>query len=90
MRDPQRIDRLLSVVKRLWQKQPDLRLCQLITNAVGMATLKETPDYFYIEDDVLLKGLELYIEDTLRIAVEKKRIKEDSNENLLARQDPRD
>lgn len=73
MRNPQRIDRLLNVVKRLWQQQPDLRLCQLISNAVGMATQKAMPDYFYIEDEVLLKGLELYIEDILKTAIQKKR-----------------
>ena len=72
MRDPNRIDHVLGVLKRVWQQQPDLRLCQLISNAVGMATKEETTDCFYIEDETVLKGLELYIEEIFRSAVVKR------------------
>lgn len=72
MRDSSRIDHVLGVIKRAWQQEPDLRLCQLLSNAVGMATHQETTDCFYTEDDVLLQGLELYIEEIFRSAVAKR------------------
>ena len=32
MRDPERIDRVLAVIKRIWKDNPDLRLFQLLLN----------------------------------------------------------
>jgi hypothetical protein len=32
MRDPNRIDRILSLIKQLWYKHPDIRFNQLIHN----------------------------------------------------------
>jgi hypothetical protein len=32
MRDPNRIDRILSLIKQIWSKQPDTRFNQLIHN----------------------------------------------------------
>jgi len=32
MRDPERINRIINLIKRIWKKNPDLRLCQLIEN----------------------------------------------------------
>lgn len=54
-RDPQRIDEILNRIKRLWLCYPDLRLGQLMTNAV-------TPDHdlFYVEDEALVAFIEDY------------------------------
>ena len=53
MRDPQRIERILAIVNKLWQEFPDWRLGQLLANAV--------PDYetslFFVEDTVAEEGL---------------------------------
>lgn len=50
MRDDKRIDDVLSVLRSAWKKNPDLRLCQLIENAVGK-------DAYYLEDEQLKAAL---------------------------------
>jgi len=57
MRDIQRIPRILGLVEKLWNKYPDLRLTQLIMNA-----LKMNSDPYYVEDDKLHKALKTYDE----------------------------
>jgi uncharacterized protein YihD (DUF1040 family) len=52
MRDPKRIKRILTIVENIWEKNPDLRLTQLIMNALSMSS-----DPYYIEDDDLEKAL---------------------------------
>jgi uncharacterized protein YihD (DUF1040 family) len=60
MRDPKRIARILFLIGRIWVKNPDLRLCQLIGNVVP-------GDNYHIEDDDLEKKLKtLYCEEYLR------------------------
>lgn len=55
MRDANRIDVILSEIKSIWKKYPDLRLGQLICNVV------RDPALYYIEDEDLIKALkELY------------------------------
>ena len=56
MRDPKRIDRILSMIKVLWVTQPQLRLHQLLGNLYP-----DNPDLFYIEDEELEKRLKLQI-----------------------------
>lgn len=51
MRDVNRIDVVLSEIKEIWKKYPDLRLGQLICNVVRDPTL------YYIEDDKLIEVL---------------------------------
>jgi len=56
MRDPARIDQILELVRQVWIRSPDLRLGQLIVNAVR-------PDQpclpvFSIEDTVRARRLE--------------------------------
>ena len=48
MRDPRRIDEVLLAIGEIWEKDPDLRLGQLIINAVRPA--KPCPEVFSIED----------------------------------------
>jgi hypothetical protein len=56
-RDPARIERMLKLVKKIWSDSPDLRLTQLIMNALRMNS-----DPYYIEDDKLEDALKSYYE----------------------------
>jgi uncharacterized protein YihD (DUF1040 family) len=54
MRDPKRIPKILKELRKIWEEHPDLRLGQLMLN-LGF-------DFYYIEDDELIKKLiKLYI-----------------------------
>ena len=55
MRDANRIDEMLATLKRVWERQPDLRLGQLIVNAVRPK--EPSPEVFHSEDADLLQGL---------------------------------
>lgn len=58
MRDPKRIDTILSLIREIWHEMPDLRLTQLIMNA-----LKMNSDPYHVEDDKLEHALlQLYEE----------------------------
>jgi hypothetical protein len=66
MRDPQRIDRIIEVLREAWHRFPDLRLNQLIINASDTPYDCDKPHecglglVYYIEDDTMekrLKGL---------------------------------
>lgn len=46
MRDPQRTDRILNLVKEIWERCPDMRLGQLLSNFAQFNT-----DPYYYEDD---------------------------------------
>jgi hypothetical protein len=52
MRDYNRIPLALARLKALWELTPDLRLGQLLVNAVGEDRM------YYIEDEQLLEALE--------------------------------
>lgn len=54
MRDPGRIKKILAALRAVWEENPDMRLGQLICNAVREDML------YYIEDDTLVKALEKY------------------------------
>jgi hypothetical protein len=56
MRDPARIDPMLDLVREVWTRSPDLRLGQLIVNAVRPG--EPCPEVFSIEDTVLARRLE--------------------------------
>lgn len=60
MRDPKRIKRIIEKVEKIWEKNPEWRLTQLIMNALSMST-----DPYYIEDDDLEKAL-----DNLKVNIE--------------------
>ena len=55
MRDPNRIEPMLQLIREVWYTAPDLRLTQLIMNA-----LKLNQDPYYVEDERLKKALEEY------------------------------
>lgn len=50
MRDPKRIPIAMDYIMHMWEKYPDLRLGQLISNAMHGSSV----DLFYIEDDELV------------------------------------
>ena len=58
MRDPKRINKTLNLIRNIWKTYPDLRLTQLIMNA-----LKMDGDPYYIEDKDLCQALEFYREE---------------------------
>jgi len=61
MRDPKRIPKVLKELEEIWTKFPDLRLGQLLLNAVADPTL------YYTEDEDLLKELkDLYINHIIK------------------------
>lgn len=55
MRNPKRIPKMLARIKKIWDKNPDLRLMQLITNVTDHG-----PMTYYIEDDDLLASIEAF------------------------------
>lgn len=55
MRDPARIEALLSLLRQVWEQSPDLRLGQLLLSAVRPE--QPCPEIFHIEDDRLAEGL---------------------------------
>lgn len=59
MTDTDRIDEILSLLREVWMRDPDLRLGQLVVNAARMRD-PEIVDVFNIEDGTLRKGLLRY------------------------------
>jgi hypothetical protein len=49
---------VLVKLARYWNKYPDLRLGQLVTNAADKAVDGNVHDVFYIEDDKMEAGLD--------------------------------
>lgn len=60
MRDPARIDKIIERLRALWYMNPDSRLGQLVFNVAARA--RPGKDIFFIEDDVMLDGIEDVIE----------------------------
>ena len=55
MREPARIDAMLTLLSQVWQRSPDLRLGQLLVCAARPD--QPCPEIFQIEDDRLAEGL---------------------------------
>ena len=53
MRNPDRIDRIIEELRQEWHRQPDSRLCQLVSNTVGLGP----QDIFYVEDSTFEQRL---------------------------------
>jgi uncharacterized protein YihD (DUF1040 family) len=58
VRDPKRIETVLSILRAIWLKNPDLRLGQIVVTAARPE--QPCPEVFSIEDEVLLQGLSEY------------------------------
>jgi uncharacterized protein YihD (DUF1040 family) len=60
MRDPKRIEKVLSRIQEVWERNPDIRLAQLVINAAKAASYDDMSRsrLFYIEDEELLTGID--------------------------------
>ncbi|MDD3263365.1 MAG: hypothetical protein PHT94_00550 [Candidatus Nanoarchaeia archaeon] len=58
MRDPNRIPVILEALKVFWESRPDERLGQILSN-VNRITSINNHDIFYMEDDNIVKGLDV-------------------------------
>lgn len=58
MRDPARIDRIIEKLRGVWKAQPDLRLGQLLVNAIRPS--QPCPQVFFPEDTIIESGLDKY------------------------------
>ncbi len=67
-RDPARIDQVLAALRKVWAEFPDLRLGQLLVNAVGPA--EPCPEVFSVEDTVLVRRLEALAQRLRKAAAE--------------------
>ena len=56
MRDPARIEEMISLLREVWESGPDMRLGQLIFNA-ARCRHPDIEDVFSIEDGEMRKGL---------------------------------
>ncbi|KKL72493.1 hypothetical protein LCGC14_2084390 [marine sediment metagenome] len=56
-RDPARIPGILEEIRKIWEKDPDMRLGQLIVNATNKEGDPPCPSIFYIEDDKLVEKI---------------------------------
>lgn len=54
MRDPKRIDAVLSELEKYWKTHPDLRLGQIVCNFGRMLGYNEP---FFVEDDKMLMAI---------------------------------
>ncbi len=62
MRDPKRVARMLEKLQIFWEAHPDLRLGQLMDNAVSLGLEGAGGiDIFYVEDDIVETGLDKLI-----------------------------
>jgi uncharacterized protein YihD (DUF1040 family) len=60
MRDPKRIAKVLERIREVWERNPDLRLGQIVVNAAKAASYSDLSQsrLFYIEDEQLLEGID--------------------------------
>lgn len=64
MRDPKRIPPFLSLLKEIWQEQPDTRFFQFVSNFEAWMLLKhKKSDLYFVEDDQMMKFLHEYDEE---------------------------
>lgn len=54
MRNPERIDKILEIIGKIWKQNPDLRLGQMIMNAFN---IRDGNGCYYIEDDNFIQKL---------------------------------
>ena len=75
---------VLDILTYLWMYKihhPELRVCQIISNAVSMAQKANCYDVFYVGDETLLKGLKLLMAEWNEFnSVHRNNIEEKSND----------
>lgn len=60
MRDPDRIRKYCGRLAELWEKVPDWRFGQLMSNVLGAYVSETNRDIFFPEDDELFKFFDTY------------------------------
>ena len=60
MRDPKRIREYCNKLAELWEKVPDWRFGQLMSNMLGRYVDETNRDIFFPEDDELFEFFESY------------------------------
>lgn len=60
MRDPKRIKKMCNRLAACWEKVPDWRFGQLISNVLGDYIAKTGRDIFFPEDEELISFIEGY------------------------------
>jgi len=55
-RDPDRIDRVIEKIRKIWKANPDWRIGQLVVNMT-----QRGKQIFYVEDDVVEAEIDRYI-----------------------------
>ena len=61
MREPERIERILDKVTTVWRNNPNLRLCQLLSDVAVATGEMIDRDPFYVEDNSLEIQLDKWI-----------------------------
>jgi uncharacterized protein YihD (DUF1040 family) len=65
VRSRARIDRLMSLLREVWDQSPDLRLGQIVENARALQQGSHA-NTFYVEDDHIEIGLLLLLREVRR------------------------
>lgn len=60
-RDPERIDRMVGLLREAWQSYPDLRLTQLVINLADKG--HDCGPVFYFDDAEMERRLEAFVEN---------------------------
>lgn len=68
-RDPERISRILQQLEAYWLAYPDMRLGQILVNAIGPD--EPCPAVFYAEDDVVERGIDRAITEHVSRSLER-------------------
>lgn len=55
MRDPKHIKEFCNQLALIWEKVPDWRFGQLISNVFGQISEEKQRDVFFIEDDEMIE-----------------------------------
>lgn len=70
MRDPERIDKIIGLLRILWKRYPDMRLGQLLENYIFGHHLERMRDglqwgcLFHVEDEIVVAKLgDLLLQD---------------------------
>ena len=61
MRNPERINEILNLIKSIWVYYPDMRLMQLMISILPKEGAWYDGDYFYMGDEELVKHLKYYL-----------------------------
>ena len=65
MRDPKRIRKFCNQLATLWERVPDWRFGQLMSNVLGAFVEDKKRDIFYPEDEDLFAYFEKYFDEEI-------------------------